>query len=226
VHPSLPGPWEFCFDDEPAWRPIPVPGCWEALADAGIDRAGPAWYRTSFAAPVLREGGRAWLRFGAVSYDCAVFVNGRAAGAHRGMWDAFAVEITGLAAPGFPTELLLRVEKPAGLVAGPDSDPLPGQFPLRETLSGFLPYLWGQIFGGVWQAVELAVTGRVVFEDVWVRGESDGRVLVDVALSAPAATVATRRSRRRRTRRRPACGCSGRRRTRRNHPRRTSRRLY
>ena len=30
-----------------------------------------------------------------MSYHCAISVNGRAVGGHTGLWDAFAVEITG-----------------------------------------------------------------------------------------------------------------------------------
>ena len=182
---SLSGAWDFRLDEEANWRPIRVPGCWEQIG-VRKDHAGPAWYRRLVMVPPEWAGRRIWLRFGGVSYHCAVFANGQPAGEHAGLWDAFAVEITSAVAPGEPAELLVRVEKPAGLTAGPDSPALPGSFPLRETLSGFLPYVWGQIFGGIWQEVELVATGQVVFEDVLARGDADGRVLVEVALSAPA----------------------------------------
>jgi hypothetical protein len=185
---SLSEAWEFRFDDQPGWRPIAVPGCWELLDGVPKDRAGPAWYRMRFAIPESFAGCRLWLRFGAVSYGCEVFVDGQEVGRHRGLWDAFAIEITG-AAPGKPSELLVRVEKPAGLRAGPVSDSLPARFPLRETLAGFLPYVWGQIFGGIWQDVELVATGQVVFEDVLVRGDADGRVSVEATTSAPTAVA-------------------------------------
>lgn len=184
--PALAGPWELRFEGEEAWRPVAVPGCWEALPGVGLDRAGPAWYRTTFVMPAPSAGGRAWLRFGAVSYECQVFVNGRPAGAHRGLWDAFTVEVGGLGEPGAAAELLVRVEKPAGLSAGPGSPGLPGRFPLRETLAGFLPYVWGRIFGGIWQDVELLSSGPARLEDVWARGTADGRVRIDAQLSAPA----------------------------------------
>jgi hypothetical protein len=183
-HISLSGIWDFRLDEEPTWRPIPVPGCWEALG-VHKDRSGPAWYRARFVVPSEWIGRRIWLHFGAVSYHCAITVNGRAVGEHTGLWDAFAVEISDAVAPGEAAELLVRVEKPAGMERGPASASLPGAFPLRETLTGFLPYVWGQIFGGIWQDVTLVASGRAVFEDVHARGAADGRVIVDATLSGP-----------------------------------------
>ncbi|HEU5102544.1 MAG TPA: glycoside hydrolase, partial [Roseiflexaceae bacterium] len=145
-HILLSGMWDFRLDHETVWRPIGVPGCWEQIG-VRKDLSGPAWYRTSFSVPAEWAGRRIWLRFDAVSYHCEVFVNGQALASHTGLWDRFEVEITGAAIPGAAAELTARIEKPAGLTAGPDSAALPGRFPLRETLSGFLPYVWGHIFG-------------------------------------------------------------------------------
>src|SRR5258706_8925197 len=144
---TLSGTWDFRLDDERDWRPIPIPGCWEAI---GVYKlySGPAWYRTRFAIPPEWAGRRIWLRFDGVSYHCEISVNGRAVGEHTGMWDAFAVEITDAVAAGQQAELLIRVEKPAGMERGPSSASLPGRFPLRETPSGFLPYVPGPGFGG------------------------------------------------------------------------------
>jgi hypothetical protein len=184
----LSGDWDFRPDSETAWRQIRVPGCWEQIG-VRKDLSGPAWYRTSFTAPAEWNGKRIWLRFGAVSYHCEIFVNGQALGSHTGLWDSFEIEISPVAAPGATIELLVRVEKPAGLTAGPDSASLPGRFPLRETLAGFLPYVWGHIFGGIWQDVTLYATGATIFEDVLVRGAADGRVSVVATLSGPGAVT-------------------------------------
>ncbi len=183
---SLSGTWEFRLDEEYTWRPIPVPSCWE-LNGIRKDHAGPVWYQTRFAIPDTFADRRIWLRFGAVSYHCLIFVDGQPVGEHTGMWDSFAVEITHAVRPGESAELRVRVEKPASLTAGPDSAPLPGRFLLRETLAGFLPYVWGHAFGGIWQDVELFSTGQVTIEDVYVRGEAEGRVTASVELSAPGA---------------------------------------
>ena len=58
------------------------------------DVAGPFDYCTTFEVPEVGPGERVWLRFGAVSYACTVFVDDLEVGRHVGMWDAFDVEIT------------------------------------------------------------------------------------------------------------------------------------
>ena len=165
-------------------RPVDVPGCWE---DAGIakDDPGPYDYRTTFVPPGIGSGERVWLRFGAVSYACTVFVDETEVGRHVGMWDAFEVEITSAVRPGHSSELRVRVEKPASLTAGPDSPAVPGSFPTRETLAGFLPYVWGHVHGGIWQDVECVVTGGAVFGDVTAWGTPAGVLTVDAPVSAP-----------------------------------------
>ena len=166
------------------WQPVSVPGCWE---QAGMPKTdpGPYWYRTYFNIPEEYTGKRLWLRFKAVSYACNIYINGQNAGEHTGMWDAFNIEITNLIKSGESVELLVRVEKPASLTAGPDSPYVPGNFPLRETLSGFLPYVWGHAFGGIWQDVELYATGNRYLADVWVRGNPNGQVRASISVTSP-----------------------------------------
>jgi hypothetical protein len=183
---ALPGPWEFRFEDEQDWRPIDVPGCWEESAGVAKDRSGPALYRAQVAIPAADAAARLWLRFGGVSYDCTVFVDGQEAGRHTGIWDAFVVEITAAAQPGATVELLVRVEKPASLTHGPRSPSVAGSFPMPETLAGFLPYVWGHIFGGIWQQVELITTGGVRIMDVHARGTAAGELSIVADLSGPA----------------------------------------
>lgn len=187
---SPPDPWQFRFADEgdDAWRPIVVPGCWEEQGEP-LERPGPALYRTRFSVPAAWAGKRLWLRFGAVSYHCTVQVNGRDVGAHIGLWDAFRLEITAAAQAGDECELLVRVEKPASLTNGPASQPVPGSYPLKETLAGFLPYVCGQSFGGIWQGVALEATGAVSIDDAYVCGTPDGAVLAEVILSGPSAVL-------------------------------------
>ncbi len=171
-------------------RRVAVPGCWE---DAGIakDAPGPFDYHTTFAVPQIAGGERVWLRFGAVSYACTVIVDGTEVGQHVGMWDPFEVEITAVVRPGHDSDLQVRVEKPASLTGGPDSAPVPGAYPTRETLAGFLPYVWGHVHGGIWQDVELVVTGAAVFGDVTAGGTPNGRLRVEAPVSAPATVALT-----------------------------------
>jgi hypothetical protein len=181
--------WQRRHDADPpdAWRPAVVPGAWERDG-VPFTEAGPFWYRTTFTTPQFPPGARLWLSCAAVSYHCALFLNGIPIGEHTGMWDSFQIELAGLT-PGAPAELLLRIEKPASLTAGPDSPSLPGRFALRETLAGFLPYVWGHAFGGVWQPVELIITGPTIIEDLWIDARADGLLTAEALCSAPAEVV-------------------------------------
>jgi hypothetical protein len=171
-------------DGEHFWQPVGVPGCWEQAGHPKTD-PGPYWYRTSFHVPEGYAERRIWLSFGAVSYACRVYVNGHEVGEHTGMWDAFTLEITDWIQPGENAELLVRVEKPASLTAGPDSQPVPGNYPLRGTLSGFLPYVWGHAFGGIWQEVGLYATGKRILTEAWIQGNPDGQVFASITTSSP-----------------------------------------
>lgn len=182
---ALDGPWQVRLADEAAWREVPVPGCWELLGYPK-DHPGPAHYRTRVSLPPSWHSKRVWLCFGAVSYHCEVTVNGCDVGEHTGMWDSFRFEITQALQGRSEAEILVTVEKPASLTAGPDSASVPGRFALRETLAGFLPYVWGHSFGGLWQSVWLEAAERAVVEALCVRGSAEGTLSAEVELTGSA----------------------------------------
>lgn len=182
---SLSGHWELCRDaaGRPGgqWQPIAVPGCWEDLGIAKND-PGPFWYRRRFEWPAREKYAHVRLRFEAVSYAAEIFLDGHRLGEHIGLWDSFDFHVTKYCRPGETAELLVRVEKPASLTAGPDSPTVPGRFPQKQTLGGFLPYVWGHNFGGIWQGVWLE-TGLTFIEEFTARGTPDGRVDITVRLT-------------------------------------------
>jgi len=180
---SLNGVWTLVDGD--AERPVTVPGCWE---EAGVakDRPGPFVYRREVTPPPETAGRRLWLRFEGVSYHAVVRIDGHRVGEHTGAWDAFELDVTGVLRPGETALLEVEVEKPASLTEGPSSAPVPGRFPLRETLSGFLPYVWGHMFGGVWQDVWLEARGDASVLDACVRGVADGTFEAEVRLTREA----------------------------------------
>lgn len=176
--------WKIRKKGSTTWRQVDLPGCWEALGYP-MDDPGPYQYATRRMIPRTWNAGRTWLRFGAVSYLCRVWVNGQEVGTHTGMWDAFEYEITPYVQAGQVVEILVEVEKPASLVNGPDSAHVSGGYPLRKTLSGFLPYVWGHALGGVWQAVKLVYDDEPRVKDVAVSGMADGKVTVLIELDRP-----------------------------------------
>lgn len=181
----LQSPWQFRREGSDRWQPIEIPGTFEA-AGAPKDDAGPYWLRTTFRTPSFDPGQRVWIRFGGVSYAAEIFIGDERIGNHIGVWDAFSVELTDHVTPGEQVELKLRVEKPASPTAGYQSATVPGNYPLRETLAGFPPYIWGHAFGGMWQEAFVEVTGAVAITDVRVAGKPDGAVHVSIALNGEA----------------------------------------
>ena len=103
---NLNGAWNFAFDfgDSGIERKmyengefplqITVPFCPESeLSGVGYRDFMPAvWYRRTVA---LKKGGdRVLLHFGAVDYECRVWVNGQPMGEHRGGYASFTFDIT------------------------------------------------------------------------------------------------------------------------------------
>ena len=58
------------------------------------------WYRRTVELTANQCAGRVFLHFGAVDYQCHVYVNGKAAGSHKGGYVSFKLEITNLVHPG------------------------------------------------------------------------------------------------------------------------------
>lgn len=178
------GPWTCRLVDGGTWQPVPVPGSWEQTGIAK-DHAGPVEYRTSIDIPADLGARRAILRFGAVSYACEISIDSIQVGSHIGLWDPFEVDLTDAVRPGHSAELTVRVEKPASLAGGPDAPPVPGNYPTRQTLAGFLPYVWGHIHGGIWQPVELVICDPPGLASLDINGSADGHVTGSIKLTGP-----------------------------------------
>lgn len=115
---NLNGKWDFLFDfgnsgcarglmNEDVFdcgdiREIMVPFCPESrLSGIGYtDFIAAVWYRRHFEISEKQLRGRILLHFGAVDYRCAVWINGREVGSHRGGYSSFTFDITDAAAVG------------------------------------------------------------------------------------------------------------------------------
>ncbi len=86
---------EYDFDAAPTMR---VPGDWNTQDERLFFYEGTVWLQRYFEAPnpLPRGGGRALLYFGAVNYDCHVYVNGKKAGHHVGGFTPFNFDVTDL----------------------------------------------------------------------------------------------------------------------------------
>jgi len=122
-------------------KKIRVPHAWGQ--DVDVRWEGPATYVREFDLSTANT-----LRFDGVSYAARVFVDDQLVAEHRGIWDAFEVPLPA-------GKSLVRVEVTKN--GGPT-------FPVKEILSGFLPYVF-QTFGGIWGRVWLT-DGEPMLEPV------------------------------------------------------------
>lgn len=111
---NLNGEWDFAFDfgnsgiDREFYertqldRKITVPFCPESeLSGIGYKDFIPAvWYHRTVVITAEQRKGRVLLHFGAVDYECQVWVNGRKAGEHKGGYTSFCFDITELVSEG------------------------------------------------------------------------------------------------------------------------------
>jgi beta-galactosidase/beta-glucuronidase len=135
------------------------------------------WYRRSFALPESWKGKRILLHFGAVDWEARVIVNGETAGAHRGGYSSFSLDITGLLRPGLEAnELLVEVRDPS------DSGTQCRGKQVAEPKG-----IWYTSASGIWQTVWLEAVPEASIEKV-VAGlapgslPSEGRLLVRARL--------------------------------------------
>ena len=111
---NLNGEWDFAFDfgnsgiarrlfeKEKLDQKIIVPFCPESeLSGIGYKDFIPAvWYLRTFELTEAQRNGRVLLHFGAVDYECHVWINGKEAGVHKGGYASFRFDITDLTVTG------------------------------------------------------------------------------------------------------------------------------
>ena len=185
---NLNGVWQFAFDDADeglcaGWMnpghnlplEITVPFAYQTKASGlgPTDAIHPViWYRRAFTVPKEMAGKRVLLRFGAVDFECAVYVNGRQAGTHRGGYTPFAFDITALLKDG-ENDLCLRV------VDEPDCTQPRGKQYWAEGLMG----CWYTPVSGIWQTVYLEAVGEIGIKYIHVTPDIDNHMFTaEIAL--------------------------------------------
>ena len=73
--------------------PFPVESALSGVM-TNLDEHSKLWYRRSFTVPETWRGRHVRLHFGAVDWQCQVWVNGRSIGQHQGGYDAFTFDLT------------------------------------------------------------------------------------------------------------------------------------
>ncbi|ADB42149.1 glycoside hydrolase family 2 protein [Spirosoma linguale] len=139
------------------------------------------WYRRTVSVPADWAGQRVLLHFGAVDYECSLWVNGGLVGSHTGGLDAFSFDITDYLKDG-QNQLVLGVLDPTST----------GEQPRGKQLMN--PNgIWYTPVSGIWQTVWMEpVPKQTYIEEVKLTPELDsGRVRVDVLLDKPANNYTT-----------------------------------
>lgn len=174
---SLDGTWEIIFDHENVgkdgfWqtdsvygeqtnkRAIEVPSCWELIEQ---DYEGVAFYRRKFDVPENWEGQVIRLQFDAVNYLAEVWLNDEVVGFHEGGFTPFEFRVDEMIKPGKSNVLILRVVGPI-ILSHKEIDGVKQM----ET-----PQWRGGITGGIWQSVNLAASGEIYVDDVFIEPNID-----------------------------------------------------
>lgn len=126
------------------------------------------WYRRTFQDPrqAFPAGDRVLLHFGAVDYECEIWVNGQPVGSHRGGYLPFSLDITpALKAGG--NELVLSVWDPTD--AGSQQR---GKQVLQPKT------IWYTPVSGIWQTVWLESVPAVSIESLKLTPDLDGQTLM------------------------------------------------
>lgn len=157
---NLNGEWEFSFDEPIFDKKIEVPYSWGSpLSGVEEKKDGIGFYRRSVCWNPERE--RIFICFGAVDYECTVFINGVEVGSHKGGYIGFEFDVT---------EIWEREKENIIFVAAKD----PGK---GENLYG------KQSYGdcrGIWQTVWLESRPKTYIKKFFVKTYMDGTVQYEI----------------------------------------------
>lgn len=123
------------------------------------------WYRRSFTLTEAFNGKRTLLHFGAVDWECTVFVNGKEVGSHKGGYNPFYFDITDALCDG-ENELTVKVADPT------DSGHQQRGKQVHES-HGF----WYTATSGIWQTVWLEPVNYCRIESIKLVPDIDEGVI-------------------------------------------------
>ncbi|WP_208420052.1 glycoside hydrolase family 2 protein [Paraflavitalea devenefica] len=129
------------------------------------------WYRRSFDKPILKAGEKLLLHFGAVDYQCWVYLNGKEIGTHEGGYTAFNFDITATLKEG-ANELVLKVYDPSDAGIGPC-----GKQVLKPQSIYYTPS------SGIWQTVWLEQVPTAYIASLQLTPQLSGTTLEKGSLS-------------------------------------------
>lgn len=123
------------------------------------------WYKKTFSLPEAFQGKRVLLHFGAVDWECTVFVNGQTVGSHTGGYCPFVFDITDKLTDG-ENELVVRVY-----------DPTDDGWQNRGKQAGESHGFWYTSTSGIWKTVWLEAVNDAYIEGYRLTPDIDGEAI-------------------------------------------------
>ena len=125
------------------------------------------WYHTGIRLPDNFRNKKVLLHFGAVDWQCRVFVNGKEAGIHEGGYDPFTFDITSFLDGKNVNDISIRVWDPS------DEGPQP-----RGKQVARPEGIWYTPVTGIWQTVWLEAVPQTYIRQIKITPDIDsGRIL-------------------------------------------------
>ncbi|HRP58239.1 sugar-binding domain-containing protein [Agriterribacter sp.] len=117
-----------------------------ALSGVGktVGQDGMLWYERTIEVPSAYKKGKVLLHFGAVDWQCDVYVNGTKVGSHQGGYDPFSFDMSAALKKGKQQEIAVRVWDPS------DDGPQPRGKQIKNPHG-----IWYTPVTGIWQTVWL-----------------------------------------------------------------------
>ena len=162
---NLNGEWDFSFDQDSFDQKIIVPYAYQTkLSGIHVQEIHDiVWYRRYFDLPVEMESKNILLHFGAVDYECEVYVNGALVTKHTGGHINFSVDITKHCETR-DNELTVKVLDETADMEMPRGK----QFWEEKSRSIFYTRTTG-----IWQTVWIEAVDTVYLERVWLTPDID-----------------------------------------------------
>lgn len=171
---NLNGKFDYAVTDENAGFPdkydgeILVPFAIES-ALSGVERAFKPderlWYRKNFTLSEEFSGKRVILNFGAVDWECKVYVNKTLVGSHIGGYNSFSFDITDYVKDG-ENELIVHVY-----------DPTDEGWQQRGKQASYSHGFWYTATSGIWQTVWLEAVSAAHIENIKLLPDIDKGII-------------------------------------------------
>ena len=175
---NLNGKWDYSILEKGASKPeqfqgkITVPFPVESYLSGVMKPVGAEkelWYKRTLNIANKDRKGKVLLHFGAVDWEAEVFVNGKSVGVHKGGYDPFSFDITGLLNKGQQQEIMVRVWDPT------DDGPQPRGKQINRPRS-----IWYTPVTGIWQTVWLEFVPDSYISELKITPDWDnGKFLIE-----------------------------------------------